>query len=212
MSDFPPSAPVSVTKTIPSYLYVQYNDDDNLQAFVTGYNGMSQTYVDWFNSANLPIYTKLTGGLLDWIAQGLYGISRPTLSTQAVIDTGPLNTFVVNTLALDGGVPGSGAVYLLASDDVFQRIITWHFYKGDGKVFSIPWLKRRVLRFLYGVNGTDTDVADTSGVSVSISSFNVTIDISDITNVTTAILTAFQEAVANSVLELPPQFVFTVTT
>jgi hypothetical protein len=33
--------PVSLTKTIKSYLYVQYNDDDNLQGFVAAYNQMA---------------------------------------------------------------------------------------------------------------------------------------------------------------------------
>ncbi|WMJ65680.1 hypothetical protein RBI80_00330 [Klebsiella variicola] len=33
--------------------------------------------------------------------------------------------------------------------------MTWNFYKGDGFYFSIPWIKRRILRFLLGVNGTD---------------------------------------------------------
>ncbi|MGA3767720.1 hypothetical protein ACPBXC_29065, partial [Escherichia coli] len=40
-------------------------------------------------------------------------------------------------------------------DDLFKRIMTWNFYKGDGFYFSIPWIKRRILRFLLGVNGTD---------------------------------------------------------
>ena len=33
--------------------------------------------------------------------------------------------------------------------------MTLEFYKGDGFYFSIPWIKRRILRFLLGVNGTD---------------------------------------------------------
>ena len=46
------------------------------------------------------------------------------------------------------------------TDDVFKRILTWHFYKGDGKNFSVRWLKRRIWRFLQGANGTDFDDID----------------------------------------------------
>jgi hypothetical protein len=211
MSDFPPSGSVTVTGTIPSYLYVQYNDDDDLQAFIAGYNGMAQNYVDWFNDTSLPVYTGLTGSLLDWVAAGLYGITRPTIESFAISAKGMLNTYELNTLELNQYVPGTPATFFLASDDVFQRVITWHFYKGDGKVFSLLWLKRRVLRFLYGTNGTDVNVADTSGVSITISGHTVTIDLSRITNVTTDLLKTFQYAIASSILELPPQYTFTVT-
>lgn len=211
MAAFPPAGPVTVLATIPSYLYVQYKDDDDLQAFVNGYNGMAQDYVDWFNQANLPIYTGLAGSLLDWVAAGLYGITRPTLESFAIAARGMVNTYELNTLELNEYVPGTPAQFFLASDDVFKRVITWHFYKGDGKVFSLLWLKRRVLRFLYGTNGTDVNVADTSGVSITISGHTVTIDLSRITNVTTALLQTFEYAVASSILELPPQYTFTVT-
>lgn len=211
MAAFPPPGPVTVTKTIPSYLYVQYNDDDDLQAFVVGYNGMAQDYVDWFNQAGVPIYTGLTGSLLDWVGVGLYGYARPTIESFAVSAKGPVNTFLLNTIEVDQYIPGTAATFFLASDDVYQRCLTWHFYKGDGKVFSLLWLKRRVLRWLYGTNGTDVNVADTSGVSITISGHTVTIDLSRITNVTTDLLMTFEYAIASSILELPPQYVFTVT-
>lgn len=211
MSAFPPNGPVTVTGTIPSYLYVQYKSDDDLQAFVSGYNGMTQTYVDWFNEANVPVYTGLVGSLLDWVGTGLYGYPRPTIESFATGAKGLVNTFELNTIQVDQYVPGIAATFFLASDDVYQRCLTWHFYKGDGKVFSLLWLKRRVLRWLYGTNGTDVNVADTSGVSVTISSHTVTIDLSRITNVTTELLQTFEYAIASNILELPPQYTFTVT-
>ena len=39
-----------IQKTIKSYLYFQYNDSEEVQAFVDAYNIMSQEYVDFFNS------------------------------------------------------------------------------------------------------------------------------------------------------------------
>ncbi len=208
---FPPTSPSVQTSTVPSYLYLQYNDDDDLQGFITAYNGMTQTYVDWFVNAGLPVYTQLSGALLDWIAAGLYGITRPTLGTPGTGGTGPINTTLINSQVINGYKAGTAGTFYLVSDDVFKRIITWHTYKADGKVFSLPWLKRRAVRFLYGTNGTDVSVADTSGVSVTISTYNVTINISSASNVSASILQAFHDAVEASVLELPPQFLFTVT-
>ena len=211
MAVFPPLSPTVQTFTIPSYLYTQYNDDDNLQAFFNAENGMSQTYVDWFVNAGLPIYTLLSGSMLDWIAQGLYGIVRPVLSSASIGGYGPINTLPVNSYPINNSAPGSGASYYTADDDTFQRIITWHFYKADGKEFTLSWLKRRVLRFLYGTNGTAPNVSDTSEISITISTYMVTIDLTAITGVSTAILNSFAYAIAGMILELPPQFSYTVT-
>jgi hypothetical protein len=46
----------------------------------------------------------------------------------------------------------TGPVFL-TDDDLFKRILTWHLYKGDGKLFNIRWLKRRIMRFLTGEQG-----------------------------------------------------------
>lgn len=211
MADFPPTGPVTVTQTIPSYLYTQYNDDENLIAFVDGYNGMTQTYLDWFNSVNLPVYTLLSGSLLDWVANGLYGIVRPILGMVSIPQIGAVNTVEIDGVVMDGGQLGTQETYYLATDDIFKRIITWHFYKGDGREFTIPWLKNRVLRFLAGTNGTAPNVADTSGVSISFVSYTVTIDVSAVPNVPSNVLEAFKDSVLGRILELPPQYSFVVT-
>ena len=79
---------------LPSYLYLQYQDDDNLQAFVDVYNSQAQEYLDWFYSISLPVYTSdtISGSLLDWVAQGLYGMPRPVLATGVNQNLGPYNT------------------------------------------------------------------------------------------------------------------------
>ena len=56
---------------------------------------------------------------------------------------------------------------IATSDDIFQRIITWDWYKGDGRVFNIRWLKRRIMRFILGVNGTAPLINNTWQVSVT---------------------------------------------
>lgn len=153
---FPPAGPTGKTTTIPSYLYQQFKDDDDLQALVASHNALMQTYVDWFNQLELPVYTKLSGALLDWVGRGLYGLARPTLYSGLISDVGPYATAPFNSLAInDYEVVDEVTDIAVTSDDVYKRIITWHFFKGDGKHVTPQWLKRRVLRFLYGTNGTD---------------------------------------------------------
>ena len=153
---FPPSETPCLQKTIPAYPYKEYDDDDDIQAMFYAYNVLAQIYVDWFNTINLPIYTGLSGALLDWVAQGLYGKSRPTLYSNTPYAIGPINTYSINAEGIDNGALVNRIINLtVTSDDIFKRIITWHFFKGDGRQISIPWLKRRVARFLYGADGSD---------------------------------------------------------
>jgi hypothetical protein len=168
---FPPSGPTTLTELVPSYLYEQYQDDDDLQAFVGSWNSLAQGYVDWFAETYLGDYTSdaISGPLLDWIAEGIYGMSRPTLSSGANRDIGPLNTYEPNVLE-PNQLKRIGPTNVTATtDDIFKRIMTWNFYKGDGNVFNIRWLKRRILRFLIGVNGTAPNIDQTYPVSVSYS-------------------------------------------
>lgn len=166
--DFPVSAPASVQGTIASYLYEEYNDDDNLQGFVNAYNTMAQQYVDWFNQINLPIYTGqyINGALADWVMTGLYGLPRPALPSGFDRLIGPLNTWPPNTIPVNALKRLNNQTFYATTDDIYKRILTWLFFKGDGKYFSIRWLKRRIVRFLNGVNGTDPPVDQTYQISV----------------------------------------------
>lgn len=175
---FPPTGPTVLTNTIPSYLYVQYADDDSLQAFVAAYNTITQAYVTWFATTNLGDYTSLSGSLLDWVAQGLYGFTRPLLASGRNRNIGPLNTYLFNTLPLNKLKLVSPSNVTTVTDDVFQRVITWSFYKGDGFVVNIRWLKRRIMRFLTAANGTAPNIDQTYAISVTIGGNIVTIRIS----------------------------------
>lgn len=132
-----------LTATIPSYLYQEYADDSDLQAFVAAYNGMAQAYVTWFATAALPVYSAQFGALLDWTVNGLYGIPRPTLD------------------------------HALVSDDVYKRCVTWQMFRGDGNIFNIRWLKRRLMRFLEGAAGIDPGINQTYQISVRFGSPNI---------------------------------------
>jgi hypothetical protein len=177
MSDFPPAGPTNVLQVIPSYLYEEYYDDDDLQAFVASYNEIAQQIIDWFNTVDLPIYTGLQGALLDWVALGLYGLSRPVLGSGLNQNQGPFNTYTPNGLPFNTLRFIGPTNYALVTDDAFKRILTWWLYRGDGKAFDIRWLKRRVMRFLAGQDGTDPPVDQTYQVSVTFSNPDVTITI-----------------------------------
>jgi hypothetical protein len=57
------------------------------------------------------------------------------------------------------GLYGDMNVYL-TDDDTYRRIISWHFFKQDGNYMSIEFLKRRVWRFIWGVDGKHWDFID----------------------------------------------------
>ena len=142
---------------IRSYLYTQYNDDDNIRAFVTAYNTMAKNIYDWMKNANLPIFVGgyNAGDQLRWIARGIYGVKPPVLSSGRQLVLGAFNTFTFNTVPSNTRKVINQSEQVVVSDDLFKRIMTWNFYKGDGFYFTIPWLKRRIMRFLTGVNGVD---------------------------------------------------------
>lgn len=202
-----PLQPVTVQDVVYSYIYKQYEDDPDLQASRVAYNQIAQGYLDSANNINLAVYTGLTGSLLDWVATNLYGYPRPTLSYGTTIELGAYNEILLNQLAINASATEtiSGGSYIV-NDDIYKRCLAWHFFKGDGKTFSIPWLKRRVHRFLNGPNGTYFNVDNTYDVSVTISSGTVTISL-----VTSSISSTFAAAVASGVLELPFQYIWDVT-
>jgi hypothetical protein len=213
-----------LTQTIPAYAYRQFADDDNVQGLFTGYNQYTQTVIDWFNTINLPIYTQQQGLTLDWVAQGLYGFTRTQLASPVDPSSGMLDTEELNTSILDAYTPSTETFYNL-TDDVFQRCLTWNVYKGDGKHFSMRWLKRRIARFFFGANGIDpqpwlpgfTVGAETTtpfGVTVSSGLLTVTIDqtlLSLLAPVTPGLLTLFKAAFLGGYLELPLQYTYAVS-
>jgi hypothetical protein len=208
-AQFPPVGPVSLATVVKSYLYQQYSDDDTLQTFVAAQNYQGQKWVDDLNALNLPVYSLLTGDLLDWVAHGLYGIIRPILSiiAPATGDAGPYNTVEYRVLAYDQGlmVGPPGAAYVVLNDDQFKRILTWHTYKGDGWQYTTRWLKQRVHRFLHGRNGYLAVNDNTADVSITCQGTAVTIDVAD-----SVIARILQYAVFDGVLGLPVQYSFTV--
>jgi hypothetical protein len=150
------------TEVIPAYPYSQYKDDDQIYTFFKGFNDYAQDYIDSFNALNLPIYNSKYGTFLDWIGKNIYGIPRPVFPVGHETTQGELNTTALNEQAINELIHKFPQNYVLADDDVYKRVITWHHWKGDGDVFSVRTLKRRIMRFL-----TNTRVDQTYQVSIS---------------------------------------------
>jgi hypothetical protein len=146
-----------LTNVAPTYVYGEFSDDPDIQAFFSGLNTEGQGYVDWFNSTPLSVYTNenISGPLLDWVGAGVYGISRPSLSTLSTRSFGNYNSVAYDSLPYNTRRQVSSGTAQLASDDIYKRTLTWYTYLGDGRQMSIQWLRRRVARFIFGVNGTD---------------------------------------------------------
>jgi hypothetical protein len=156
------------------------------------------------------------------VAQGLYGLGRTSLASPLTPDVGPLGTLIpLGTLFPLARLDVSTQTTYNISDDVFKRILTWDIYKGDGKRFSSHWLKRRIMRFLVGVNGTDPQpwypgfvvgAENTSAIGVQVSGTTLTVTISQgvlqlLTPLTPGILNffqlAFEAGCIGGVLDLP---------
>ena len=204
---FPPASTTTMLSTLPVHLYQEFQDDDDLQAFVTSTNQIIQEYVSWFNGIGLPIYTssQIVGALLDWVGRGIYFYPRPSFATPPVA-VGELGQIELAQVEMAGDMIVAPGVTFTASDDEYKRCLTWHLYKGDGWNFSIPWLKRRLHRFLNGPNGTTSTNDNTYDVSVKANgrSFVITFETGGNTEV------PFLAAAINAggVLALPFQYLF----
>jgi hypothetical protein len=189
-------------KTIGSYLFYQYSDDQDLQAFVSTYNSLAQGYTDWFNSNPLGLYTSpnITGPLLDWIGNGIYDIPRPVLSSQSSSTVAGYNSAPYNTAAYNSLYFSSSGTATLASDDIYKRAMTWNLYRGDGQMFTIGWLKNRVNRFLNGTNGSDYTVLE-NPPSITVSG-----NVFTISSFQNPAFTSLQELLNNNLLAFPFQY------
>ena len=106
---------------IKSYLYTQYNDDDDIRAFVSAYNALAQDVYTWMLSANLPIFVGgyNAGDQLKWIAEGIYGVKHPILVSSKQTTYGPYNSFTFNQLPFNGRKRVVCADQVFVSDDLF---------------------------------------------------------------------------------------------
>lgn len=142
---------------IRSYLYTQYNTDADLQALVDSHNDLAQEIYDWLRTTTPPVFVgeNTVGSLLTWAVKGIYGQDRPVLVTRREQIVGTFNNLNYNSLAYAAFRQEETVEFPVFDDDLFKRILTWNFYRGDGFNFTVSWFKRRIMRFLLGSNGHD---------------------------------------------------------
>lgn len=153
-----------------AYPYDEYSDDENVGAFFNAYNQLAAGYLQWYQQTQMAIYTQstVTGKLLDWVGNNLYGVTRPIIPNQLSL-VGPVNTTAVNAQAVNAAYVQQGLASYV-SDDIYKRMLTWVLYKGDGQQMSLIWIRRRIARFLYGANGGDITVDKIANVGLALSS------------------------------------------
>ena len=200
-----------ITTILPSYLYQQYDNDEDVLAFFTAYNTTSQSNLSRTNNLNLPNYTTKSGLLLDWVALGIYGILRPVLPFSGTIASGVYNESIYNTTVYNENIVITPSGFYETTDDIFKRIITWNFYKGDGYYFDITWLKNRIYRFLAQTDGIPLPIPNTYDISITFDVDNI-VNIAINSSSSLATLAPILESAINSgALELPFQYTFNVT-
>ena len=198
----------TITTTLNAYPYAEYTNDPYIPAFFGSFNSISQGYLDWFNQTPLSVWTNpnISGLLLDWIGQGIYGISRPVLSSLTTTTTSGLATMPLATGPLAALAYSSSGTAVVATDDIYKRCLTWALYKADGSQASLHWIRRRTARFIFGPYGVDVSPNYFSQVQVTISGDAVTITVPNDTSGQW-----FQQCINNKVLPLPFQLTYSVT-
>ena len=192
---------MTTTDIIKSYPYVQFADDENITAWFDAYNTYAQQYLDWFNNTPLAVYTRseISGALLDWVANGVYGCYRTPMAFGNSRSIGPLNTYTPNYIPFNPVKELSDVTSFTMTDNIFKRVITWNFYKGDGVQISIPWLKKRIARFI-GLNFMDISVTVGASKSVMVK----------VTGADSETLSYLQSIMQLSLVNLPIGYTFTV--
>lgn len=226
-----------VQRNLDSYAYIQYADDPNIVALFSAFNVLAQQFLDDINGYQLPIFLNQSGALLDWAATSIYGIQRQNMSSGGPRPIGPLNSAALNSETLNGFSEVNSSTTYLATDQIYQRILQWNTFKGDGFQFTPRWLKRRVQRFLTGVITPDqtyqvsvhfltaTNVVITINSSVRFLTGGAFFNATDFNEdemsfnqsnteafvyTSTALAAALKAAIISGLLVLPFQYEFTV--
>lgn len=157
-----------LTNIFPMYPYRQYAEDDNIQAVFSSVNSMAQAYLAWFVNTPLAVYVSpnINGPLLDWIANGIYGISRPSYLSETSQNIAGISMHPIGVNAIDTAWIKISGTLQQGTDDLYKRSLTWFLYRNDGAVPNLLWLRRRIARFLYGANGADIAVDDVQLISL----------------------------------------------
>jgi hypothetical protein len=111
----------------------------------------------------------------------------------------------LDTMEIDGSSFFETGTAVTANDDFYKRVITWFTYIGDGRMTNANVIRKRIARFLYGVNGTDITATQAQAVSVAVvtsPSLSYAITVPSSANPAS---TYFQDAFNSGILSFPFQ-------
>jgi hypothetical protein len=110
----------------------------------------------------------------------------------------------LDSIEIDGSRFSETGTAITATDDYYKRTITWLTYLGDGRMCNAMVLRKRIARFLYGVNGADVPLSLAQNVSIAMqaSPLQYIITIPSSANPASSY---FQEAVNSGILSFPFQ-------
>lgn len=186
---------------IPSETYFQYRRAGDMVWLFKSFGDFVNAYRGLLSTVSLGDFNncQISGPLLKYVASCVYGINsndvywkKPKLSIN-----GTIASFRIDLLAIDSSFvfnpPSTKKIVL--SDDLLRRILTWKLYRdyqletpanmnivpGHGMdangeyEFTVPWLKRRVARFLCGDGSQSIHISVRFGANrtVIISSWGV---------------------------------------
>jgi hypothetical protein len=118
------------------------------------YNALVKPLYEAINNLPLAVWVdaRIAGDLLDIIGEGIYGRSRPVVQTGTPYIKGVYNTDLLNEQGFSEFKDAATYKPVTITDVLYKRYLTWHLYRGDGNQFSLPWLKRRIARFVSPFN------------------------------------------------------------
>ncbi|QHI95518.1 hypothetical protein GT348_03865 [Aristophania vespae] len=201
------------TLIAPAYAYQQFTDDSNIVAFFDAFNQMATETLTWLAEHPFPLYigSYLTGGFLDYCAYCLYGQFRYKISyVQLQQYGGALNDQDINRIAIDEIIVQKNYLGTTINDDLFKRILTWNLYKGDGLSFTIPWLKRRIMRFLTGNEGQVWRFNSCQNVDVKVKGRIVAITITP-GDWDSSLISVLDRIINNGILNIPPIYNYAIS-
>jgi len=199
----------------PSYLYGEYADDTNLQATRQAYNQEANGLFQWLQTVPIADYRNnpISSTLLDFVAEGLYNMQRKVLvaATRSNIKGAFADVAMGDAAFADGEYSEATATVITLNDDQFRRAITWNIYSGDGWIFSTPWLRRRIARFMFGTNGNDvSQVGDQQYISIQWTALRTATIYITAPSADTVIAGVLQTGLTSGYLQSPIGYLFNI--
>jgi hypothetical protein len=193
---------MALENPITPYSYMADNKQYN--AYIEVVNNEINGVVTELETLNAGYLLDKNGDLLDYLALGIYGITRPYIPLSSLTeDSGSWGQrrFLTRFLSFVAGAPPQSRKL---TDNEFKKLIQWLLYKGDCelkdyRVVNLSILKQKIAMFL------DASPYEISIIPTSNKNFLITL------NKTNTLAVIFRALLINNYLQLPSYFTFQVS-